>query len=334
MVGRFLQGDVRVISFPVRAAAGDLVIFDAGVAADAGLMQVRFDIIVIEIEADVAIELTVDVIAGIAFDGAPNLLRRLGVAPHAGDAALGTHDRRIHAVLRPRLREQDAVGIDEEVADAALFENFIDAGDIAALGQPHALRAFAEMPLELAATDLDLGAHGVGVVGHERQEAVRRAARDELEPAGLEESAKAVIEVIVVLPDENIARPQEAVMIHVGEMVELALPLGPFDFLAGEGDQVVEVAKIAHLQKRIGEHGGQGRRDRHGEPPISPVALEAFHHFQDRDVGLGNGFVEPIFFQEIVVLGMADVGQMGVQHQAEVTERHCAFFASREVVFV
>src|SRR5262249_40199896 len=211
--GGFLQCDVRVISFPVRAAASDLVILDAGVAADTGLMQVWPDIIVVEIEADVAIELAVDVVARIAFDGAPNLLGGLGVAPHAGDAALGTHDRSIDAVLRPRLREQDAVRIDEEVADAALFEDFIDARDIAALGQPHALRAFAEMPLELGATDFNLGTHGVDVVGHERQEAVRRAARDEFELAGLEESAKAVIEVIAILLDENIPRPQEAVMI-------------------------------------------------------------------------------------------------------------------------
>ena len=126
--------------------------------------------------------------------------------------------------------------IGEEVADAALFENFIDAGDIAALGQPHTLRAFAEMPLELGATDFNLGMHGVGVAGHKRQEAVRRAARDEFELAGLEEAAKAVIEVIAVLLYENITRPQEAVMIHVGKMVEIALPLGPFDFFAGKGD--------------------------------------------------------------------------------------------------
>ena len=102
-------------------------------------MQVRLEVVVIEIEADVAVELAVDVIAGIAFDGAPDLLGRFGVAAHAGDAALGAHDRGVDAVLGPRLGEQDAVRIDEEVADAAVAEDFIDARRVAALGQPDAL---------------------------------------------------------------------------------------------------------------------------------------------------------------------------------------------------
>ena len=67
---------------------------------------------------------------------------------------------------------------------------------------------------------------------------------------------------------------------------------------------------------------GQRRRDRHGEPPIGAVAFEAVHHFEERDVGLGDGLVEPVFFEKIVVFGMAHVGQMGVQDQAKITEWH------------
>ena len=56
--------------------------------------------------------------------------------------------------------------------------------------------------------------------------------------------------------------------------------------------------------------------------PIDAVALEAVEDFQQRDVGFGDGLVEPILFEEVVVLGMADERQVGVQDQTEITERH------------
>src|SRR5205823_2023016 len=127
-------------------------------------------------------------------------------------------------VLGARLSEENAVRIDEEVADAALLQNLIDARRVAALRQPDALRALAEMAFELPATNFNLGADGVHVRRHQRQEAVGGAAGDELELARLEESAEAVVEVVVILPDEDIARPHEAVVVHVRELVELRLP--------------------------------------------------------------------------------------------------------------
>ena len=78
----------------------------------------------------------------------------------------------------------------------AVAQQLVDAGRVAALRQPDALRPPAEVALELAAADLDLGAHGVRVDGHQRQEAVRRAAGDELELAGLEEAAEAELRLL------------------------------------------------------------------------------------------------------------------------------------------
>ena len=117
----------------------------------------------------------------------------------------------------------------------------------------------------------------------------------------------------------------------LGEVMELRLPARALDLLAGQGDQVVEVADVAVLQQRVAEHGGQRRRDRHGQPPVDAVALEAVEDFEQRDVGLGDGLVEPVFFEEVVVLGMADEGQVGVQDQAEITERHRAVSLGQEL---
>ena len=89
------------------------------------------------------------------------------------------------------------------------------------------------------------------------------------------------------------------------------------------------MADVAILQQRIAEHRRQRRRHRHGQPPIDAVALQALEHFQQRDVRFGDGLVEPIFFEEILVFGMAHERQMSVQDEAEIAEWHCVASPSR-----
>ena len=102
--GRFFQGRGRIVRLLVIGAAGDLVILDAEMAADAGLVQVRPQIVEIEIEADIAVEITIVVVSGISFDGAPDLLGRFGIAGQGGDAAARADDRRIDAVTSAAAR--------------------------------------------------------------------------------------------------------------------------------------------------------------------------------------------------------------------------------------
>ena len=125
---------------------------------------------------------------------------------------------------------------------------------------------------------------------------MRRAAGDDLQLAGLEEAAEAVDEVVVVLLDEHVPRPRQAVVVHVGELIELVLPARAFDLLAGQGNQIIEMANVAILQERVGKHGGKGRRERHGQPPIDAVAFEAVENVEEGNVSLGDGFVEPVLF--------------------------------------
>jgi hypothetical protein len=82
------------------------------------------------------------------------------------------------------------------------------------------------------------------------------------------------------------------------------------------------VAHIAVLQQRVREHRRQRRRDRHGQPPVHVVAFQAVEHFQQGDVRLGDRLVEPVFFEEIVPLRVADEGEVGVQHKAEISQGH------------
>src|SRR5208283_4939835 len=150
-----------------------------------------------------------------------------------------------------------------EVADVGIAEHHIDIGNVAALRQPDALRPFAEMTLELASPDFDLNSDRF-LVDHQREEPVRRPAGDDLQLAGLEKPAEPIDQVVAVLLDEDIASALETVVVHLGEGMELPLPAGALDLLAGQGDQVVDVPDIAILEEWIAEHAGQRRRDRHG----------------------------------------------------------------------
>ncbi len=80
--------------------------------------------------------------------------------------------------------------VHEEILKTGLLEELIEAFDVAAFGQPDALGPFAEVALELAAADLDLGAAGVLVDHHQRHEAVRGGAGDDFQLASVEEAAE------------------------------------------------------------------------------------------------------------------------------------------------
>src|SRR5581483_10593103 len=108
-------------------SAGDFVILDAEVAADAGLVQVRPEILEVEVEADVAIKVAIIEVSGIAFHRAPDLLGRFGVAAQRRDAALGTADRSVHPEARSRLRKEHAVRVGKEVAYSRIAQKFVDA---------------------------------------------------------------------------------------------------------------------------------------------------------------------------------------------------------------
>src|SRR5579871_2813537 len=101
-------------------------------------MQMRFEVFVIEIEADVAIKIAVVVIAGIALDGTPHLLGRLGIAGQASDVAARNQDGCINAETRPRLGEQHGMRIGEEIAYPGVLQLLLNTRSVAALRQPDA----------------------------------------------------------------------------------------------------------------------------------------------------------------------------------------------------
>ena len=156
-----------------------------------------------QVPADVAVELAVVGVAGVAVLGAPDLHRRLGVAAEGGRPA-GREDGRVDAVARARRGVGDAVGVDEEEAQPLLGEQLVEAGVVAALGQPDAGRVARRSGAGgWRRGHRDLGPHRLRVHLHQRQEAVGGAAGDELEAARLLQAAEGGHQVAVVALDEE-----------------------------------------------------------------------------------------------------------------------------------
>src|SRR5881628_3265686 len=99
----FSLGPFRYIWVFGIAFAGDAMILDAGVNADAARENIWLDIVVIQIVANVAIELAVIVVSRIAVPGTPYLPGRIRITPERGDPGWAMH-RRMNAVAGPFVR--------------------------------------------------------------------------------------------------------------------------------------------------------------------------------------------------------------------------------------
>ena len=90
------------------------------------------------------------------------------------------------------------------------------------------------------------------------------------------------------------------------------------DFLFREFDEAFEVALVTVLQQRIEQHGAKRGRERERQARVHAVAQPAVHDLNQRDVGFGDGFKEPVFLQKLVVFRMAHKRQMRVEDEREI----------------
>ncbi len=184
-------------------------------------MDVRLDVVERQIEADVAVEVAVVRVARVALLGAPDLLAALDVATERRDPRPAV-DGGVHAVERTRVREEDAVGVDEEEANALFAHQLVDARHVSAFAEPHPLRSPAEEALVDAGRRVDLRPERRPVAIQQREERVRCRARDDLEAAGVLQGTVAANEVPVVAPPA-VADLVEALAVHLRQLVAGAI---------------------------------------------------------------------------------------------------------------
>src|SRR6266487_495112 len=82
---------------------------------------------------------------------------------------------------------------------------------------------------------------------------------------------------------------------------------------------------VTFAKQLVPQHCADGWRDGHGELERYAVVHQTLHHAQQRNVSLRYRFEEPIFFQKMLVLRMANEWKMRVKNKRERTGKHCGF---------
>ena len=121
VIGGGLKRGLAVVN-ALFAGAGDGVIFDAGESALAVSRHVGLDIVVIEIESDIAVEVAIAKVTGIPFFLAPDLPGGIEVAPKGGEA-VGREYGGKDAVTGARCGEQNSVRVGDEPANAGFLQD-------------------------------------------------------------------------------------------------------------------------------------------------------------------------------------------------------------------
>jgi hypothetical protein len=77
------------------------------------------------------------------------------------------------------------------------------------------------------------------------------------------------------------------------------------------------VAFEAVAEERIVEHADERLGERECDAARDAIAVEPLEDFDQRQVGLEDGFEEPVLLEVVGVLGMADEGEVGVENNLE-----------------
>ncbi len=321
VLARALARDVRVVDpLVVQLVVGDRVVLDPGVDAVPVRVDVGADVVHRQVVADVAIEVAVVRIAGVAFLRAPDLHRGLDVAGEGRDTRAAV-DGGVRAVDGGRIGVEQSVGVDEEVADSGLAQELVDGGHVAALAEPHAGRPAAEVLLVEIRGHVHLRPDRRPVAIHQREEGVRGGGGDHLQPAGVAQLPERAHQIAVVAAP-GVAQRQEAIAVHPCQPLVVGLGLRADDLLLAELDQLVEVRRVARLQQVVRHHADQRGRERDGAPVGHAVRDQALEDLQQRQVRARDRFVEPHLFQHVRPLRVADEGQVSVEDDGEESLGH------------
>src|SRR6516165_4804885 len=164
--------------------SGNTKVLKAGVLPLTGCLNVRAHVRVLEVPADVPIELAVFGVRRVTKLGAPYLLRAFRIPAKRRHPGLGV-DRRVDTIHRLRIAVHQSVGIDEKEANPLLSERLFEPRKIAALRQPDSGRPATKSAEIVAHPDGYLGTDALWLIPKERQESMSRRAGDDFEVTGL-----------------------------------------------------------------------------------------------------------------------------------------------------
>jgi hypothetical protein len=220
----------------------------------------------------------------------------------------------VNSVSRTRIAVQDRVCVGDKVLDPGVLQIRLDARFVRALGKPYAARLTTEMFFVIGDRDIHLRSACFGR-RDQRQEAVCRTARDDLERTFILKLTKCANEIsmIAIVPQSE-CRAQ-TLGVHSRDVVKFkSFVLSSMDFLIRELEKIFEMTRIAVLQHLVREHFAQRWRDIHRKPGFYTRFVETLENEYERKVNFGDRFEEPVFFKKFRILGMPDKRQVSVKN--------------------
>ena len=211
--------------------------------------------------------------------------------------------------------------VDEEEADVLLGEIAIDARRVPALGQPDAARIAAEVHAVVRGGHPDLRAHRFRM-HHERQEAVRRAAGDDLQDAVVLQPLEGSDEVALVPIVKQPPQVVEVLAVVPGERPELGIVPQPVHFLVGQLAERIETLRVPREEQLVAQHANERRRQGHRDAERDPFVDAPVEDLEQRQVRLGDRLVEPVLLEELGIFRVAHVRQVRVEHDGEDAAGH------------
>ena len=121
VAGGAFAGEMGPVGFFVRGATSDSIIFESSKLAKAVGLDVGADVVVLEIEAAIAVEIAVLGVAGVTFFGAPDLFTGFDIATESGGTC-GGEDGGEDAVGGAGFGMEETVGIENEPTDFGFLE--------------------------------------------------------------------------------------------------------------------------------------------------------------------------------------------------------------------
>jgi hypothetical protein len=94
----------------------------------------------------------------------------------------------------------------------------------------------------------------------------------------------------------------QKLFVHPNDPVKSGIIPGTQKLLAGQLQLCFQMSDVPFLQKVVGQHAGQGRRDRNGDPEWNTVILQSIEAPQQRQIGFGNRLEEPVLLEKMLIL--------------------------------
>src|SRR5262249_16898312 len=114
----------------------------------------------------------------------------------------------------------------------------------------------------------------------------------------------------------------EVIKIHPRGIVQRLAAASSHDLFFAQLDEPRQMSDIALLQERIGQHLAQRRREPESYSSLYPVPQPRPQDGKQREVCLADRLKQPVFFEELGVLGVTHKRQMRVKNDGEQSVWH------------